>query len=64
MEVLLTLDVKFFLRDFFTYFFRDSIHARPKQPLQDMELQEKKHKKIKTYTKNLFKKNLQLKNVC
>ena len=33
------------------------------QPLWDMELQEKKYKKIK-FTSNLFRKDMQLKGVC
>ena len=34
------------------------------QPLQGMELQEKKNTKILRHTGNLFRKNLQLKGVC
>ena len=38
--------------------------CKAEQPLQGMELQEKKHKKRLQDKENLFKKNLQLKDVC
>ena len=37
--------------------------CKAEQPLRGMELQEKKHKKRLQYTENLFRKNLQLKDV-
>ena len=36
--------------------------CKTEQPLQGMELQEKKHKKRLQDTENLFRKNLQLKD--
>ena len=41
----------------------DSPHARMDQPQQGMELQEKETKEIR-HTGNLFRKNLQLKDIC
>ena len=35
------------------FFNWDSLHARLKQPLQGMEIQEKKHKKIKASMKSV-----------
>ena len=46
------------------FFFNwDSPPSKPEQPLRDMELQEKKHKKDCRIQK-MFRKNLQLKDVC
>ena len=49
---------------FLLFFNWDSLHARLNKPLRGMELQEKKYKKRLQYTENLFRKNLQLKDVC
>ena len=38
--------------------------CKAEQPLQGMELQEKKAQKRLQDTENLFRKNLQLKDVC
>ena len=38
--------------------------CKAEQPLRGMELQENKHKKRLQDTENLFRKNLQLKDVC
>ena len=38
--------------------------CRAEQLLQDMRLQEKETQKRLKHTKNLFRKNLQLKGVC
>ena len=46
--------VRIFLSMYFCFNW-DSFHARLKQPLQGMELQEKKHKKIKAYRKSVKK---------
>ena len=37
---------------------------KAEQPLQGIELQEKKYKKRLQHTENLFRKKLQLKDVC
>ena len=41
-----------------------STPCKAEQPLRGMELPEKKHKKRLQDTENLFKKKLQLKDVC
>ena len=52
---------------FFFVFFLFKLGFTPSKaehPLPSMQLQEKKHKKILQDTENLFRKNLQLKDVC
>ena len=45
------------------YINRDSLHARPNSHYEVWHYKKKKHKKIK-HIENLFRKNLQLKDVC
>ena len=47
----------FFNWDFF-------LIEKAKQSLRGMELQERKHEKREQDTENMFRKNLQLKDVC
>ena len=49
---------------FFFFFNQDSPPCKAEQPLRGMELQEKKAQKRLQDTENLFRKNLQLKDVC
>ena len=51
---------------FFPFFFFKSgfTPCKAEQPLQGMELQEKEARKRLQHTGNLFRKNLQLKDVC
>ena len=50
-------------RVFWFFFYWDSLHARLNSHYQAWSYKKKKHKKIKA-TGNLFRKNLQLKDVC
>ena len=48
-----------------TYFFKLAFTpCKADQPLRGKELQEKEAQKQLKHTKNLFKKNLELKDVC
>ena len=49
---------------FFFFFLLQFTPCKAEQPLRGMELQEKKAQKILQATENLFKRNLQLKDVC
>ena len=50
--------------DFFIFFLLEFTPCKAEQPLRGMELQEKKAQKRLQATESLFRKNLQLKDVC
>ena len=41
-----------------------SLHARLNSHYEAWSYKKKKHKKVKVYTRNLIRKNLQLKDIC
>ena len=56
------MQLKFVKNALFFYF--GFISCKAEQPLRGMELQEKEAQKRLKHTGNLFRKNLQLKDVC
>ena len=56
---------KVYLVDFFSFFFSwDSLHARPNSYYEAWNYKKKKSTKRLEHKGNLFRKNLQLKDVC